>query len=90
MDRRRLVQDPVQDSRGNRWIAENLVPLAEAAVRGQDQRLLLVAPLDGLEEQSGAVSVDWDVANLIDDQEFDLAVNLEPLLDLVLAIGWGR
>ena len=90
MDRRRLVQDPVQDSRGNRWIAENLVPLAEAAVRGQDQRLLLVAPLDGLEEQRGAVSVDCDVANLIDDQEFDLAVNLEPLLDLVLAIGWGR
>ena len=85
-----MVKDPIQDGRGDHGVAEDLVPLAEAAVGGQDQRPLLVAARDELEEQMGAVTVDGDVADLVDDQELGLAVKLEPLLDAVLGIGLGQ
>lgn len=41
----RVVQDHVQDGRGDHRVAEDLVPLGEAAVRGQDQGTLFVTPL---------------------------------------------
>jgi len=82
--------DPIQDGRGDHRVAEDLVPLAEAADRGQDQGPLLVTQRDELEEQMGAMPVDGDVADLVDDQELGLAVKLEPLLDAVLGIGPGQ
>ena len=85
-----MVQDPVQDGRGDHGIAEDLVPLREAPVRGQDQRALFVPPRDELEEQMRAVPVDRDVADLVDDQELGLAVELQPLLDPVLGVGLGQ
>jgi len=84
------VKDPIQDGRGDHRVAEDLVPLAEAAVRGQDQGPLLVAPRDELEEQMSPVTVNGDVADLVDDQELGLAEELEPLLDAVLGIGPGQ
>jgi hypothetical protein len=41
VDRCGVVQDPVQDGRGDHGIAEDLVPLREAPLRGQDQGALL-------------------------------------------------
>ena len=90
VDRRRVVKDPVQDGRGDDGIAEDLVPLAEAAVRGQDQGPLFVAPRDELKEQMGTVTVDGDVADLVDDQQFGLTVELEPFFNTVLSIGLGQ
>ena len=90
VDRRRVVKDPVQDSRGDDGIAEDLIPLAEAAVRGQDQGPLFVAPRDELKEQMGTVTVDGDVADLVDDQQFGLTVELEPFFNTVLSIGLGQ
>jgi len=60
-----VVKDPVHDGRGDHRVAEDLVPLAEAAVRGQDERPLLVAPRDQLEEKMGTVTVDGTVADLV-------------------------
>lgn len=37
-----------------------------------------------------AVPVDRDVANLVDDEEFRLAVELQSLLDPVLGVGLGQ
>jgi hypothetical protein len=56
-----VVQDPVQDGRGDDGVAEDLVPLREAPVRGQDQSPFFVPPRDELEEQMRAVAVDRDV-----------------------------
>ena len=84
------MEDPVQDGRGDHRIPEDLVPLGEAAVRGQDERPLLVAAGDELEEQVSAVSVNRNVADLIDDEELGLAVELQTLLDPVLGIGLGQ
>ena len=84
------MEDPVQDGRGDHRVAEDLVPLGEAAVGGQDQGSLLVAAGDELEEQMRAVTVDRDVADLVDDEELGLAVKLQTLLDPVLGIGLGQ
>jgi len=81
------VKDPIQDGRCDDPVAKDLVPLAEAYVLGQDQRPLFVAPRDELEEQTGAVAVDGDVSDLVNDQELGLAVKLEPLLDAFFGIG---
>lgn len=84
------MEYPVQDSRGDHRVSEDLVPLREAAVGGQDQGPLLVAAGDELEEQMRAVTVDRDVADLVDDEELGLAVELQSLLDPVLGIGLGK
>jgi hypothetical protein len=66
------VQDPVQDGRGDDRVAEDLVPLGEAPVRGQDQGSLFVAAGDELEKQVSSVPVYGDVAGLVDDVELGL------------------
>ena len=43
VDRCRVVKYPVEDGGCYHLIAEDFVPLAEAAVRGQDERSLFVA-----------------------------------------------
>jgi hypothetical protein len=90
VDRGGVVQDPVQDGRGDDRVAEDLVPLGEAPVRGQDQRFFFVPPGDELEEQMRAVTVDGDVADLVDNQKLGLAVELQPLLDPVLRVRLGQ
>jgi len=77
IDRGGMMQDAVQDGRGDDRITEDLIPLTEAAVGGEDQRALFVAPRDELEEEVGAVAIDADVADLVDDEELGLAVELE-------------
>jgi len=57
IDRGRMMQDPVQDGRRDHRITEDLVPLGEAAVGGQDQGALLVAAGDELEEEMRPVPV---------------------------------
>jgi len=84
------MEYPVQDSRGDHRVPEDLVPLREAAVGGQDQGPLLVAAGDELEEQVGTMLVDGDVADLIDNQELGLAVELKALLDPVLGISFRQ
>ena len=74
------MQDPVQDGRGDHGIAEDLVPLREASVRGQGQGPFFVPPRDELEEQMRPMSVDRDIADLVDDQELGLRVELQPLI----------
>ena len=46
----RMMEDPVQDGRGDDRITEDLVPLTEAAIGGQDQGPLFVAAADELEK----------------------------------------
>jgi len=50
IDRRRVMEDPVQNGRSDDRITEDLVPLAETPVRGQDQGAFLIAPGDELKK----------------------------------------
>jgi Glycosyl transferase WecG/TagA/CpsF family len=47
----RVMEDSVQDGRGDHPVAEDLPPAPEALVAGQEQRAPLVAPADELEEE---------------------------------------
>jgi len=81
------MEDPVQDGRRDDRIAENLVPLAEAAIGGQDQGPFFVSARDELKKQMSAMTIDRDIADLVDNQKLRLAVELQPLLDPILGIG---
>ena len=48
------VQQSVEQGGGHDLVAEDVAPLLEALVRGQDRRGALVAPVDELEEEDGA------------------------------------
>ena len=45
-----VVEQPVEEGGCDDGVAEDLAPLGEAAVRGEDHRPLLVAGVDQLEE----------------------------------------
>ncbi len=85
-----MVQHAVEDRGGDDAVTEDLAPGAEALVGGQDQRALLVAPADELEEQVGAGLVDWQVTDLVDDQQARHGVGFEFVLELVLGQGLGQ
>ena len=63
-----MVREAV-DHRGGAGAAEDLVPAAERAVAGHDQRGPLVAVGDELEEEVGGVRVERGVADLVHDQQ---------------------
>ncbi len=87
-----VVQEPVEEGGGDDGVAEDLGPLGEAAVRGEDHGALLVAGVDELEEQAGASGGDGEVADLVDDEQRGAGEEAE-LLDeppLPLGLGEGR
>ena len=66
---------PVDQGGGDHGVAEDLAPLLEAAVAGDDDRAAFVAAGDEREEQVGGLAFQWEVADLVDDQQ---AVAFEP------------
>ena len=70
-----VVDEPVDQCGGDHRVAEDLAPLLEAAVAGDDDRAALVAAGDEREEQVGRLAFEGEVADLVDDEE---VVALEP------------
>lgn len=70
-----VVQDPVDQRRRHRLIAEDVAPLADvpsalkALVARHHRRGPLVAPGHQLEEEHGPARADRQVADLVDDQQ---------------------
>jgi len=58
-----VVQDPVQDGVGQRWVADDVVPAVDRHLAGDDQRPGVVAVLDNLQQ----------IALLFGDQRLRLA-----------------
>ena len=85
-----MVQDPVQDGRGDHGIPEDLVPLGKTPVRGQDQCPFFIPPGDELKKKVSSVPVDRDITDLVYYQQLRLAIELQPLLDPVLRVGLGQ
>src|SRR5438034_11679841 len=63
-----VVDEPVDQRGGDHRVAEDLAPLFEAAVGGDDDRAAFVAAGDEREEQVGCLPFEWQVADLVDDQ----------------------
>ena len=64
-----VVAYPVRYRAGGDLVPEDLRPPADADVRGDYRRALLVARADQLEQQVGAPFVDVQVAELVYDEE---------------------
>jgi hypothetical protein len=74
-----VVQQPVQDGRGQHVVAEHAAPLAEGLVAGQQDGAALIAASHQLEDHVGIGAGQREVADLIDDQRGGLEVGLELL-----------
>ena len=61
-----MVDEPIDQSGGDHRVAEDLTPLLEAAVGGDDDRAAFVAAGDEGEEQVGGLAFEREVADLVD------------------------
>jgi hypothetical protein len=64
-----VVDEAVDHGGGDDVIAEHFTPTAEGFVGGDDQAGPFVARGHQLEEQVGGFGFEWDVADLVDDDE---------------------
>jgi hypothetical protein len=62
------VDEPVDERGGDHGVAEDLAPLFEAAVTGDDDGAALVAARDEREEEVGGLALERQVADLVDDR----------------------
>ncbi len=63
------MHDTIDDRGGHVSVAEHLAPPSELQVRGEHHAPLLVGIRDDLEQESGPVDVDGQIAQLVDDQQ---------------------
>jgi superfamily II DNA or RNA helicase len=85
-----VVQQPIEDRRGDHLIAKHLAPLHDGAVGGDQHAAALVAAGDQLEEQVRRVRLQRQVAQLINDQQPRLGVLRQPGLQGMLRLGLGQ
>ena len=64
-----MVDESIDQRCGGRSIGENVCPIAEGKVGGQDETAALVALADDLEEQIGGAGIVGEVADFVDDQQ---------------------
>src|SRR5215471_3103964 len=77
-----VVKEPIEQRRGHHWVAKNVTPFGEAAIRGEDYGAALLARVDELEEQIAAARDDGQVSDLLDDQQ------RVPAQDIARQFGW--
>ena len=69
VDHPEMMKQTIQDGRGDHRVAEQLLLVDEALVRGQDRRALLGAIGDELEKEVGLPAVDGKIPGLVDDDQ---------------------
>jgi len=79
-----MVEQAIEDRAGDHGIAEHLAPGAEALVAGDDDRAALVTARDQLEEQVGALAIDRQIADLVDQEKLRLSKQLQSIFELAL------
>jgi hypothetical protein len=84
------MKQPVEKGGCDDGIAEDLTPFREAAVRGEDHGALFVSGVDELEEQVSAAGDDWQISNLVDDQQSEAAEVADALSQRAVAFGLGE
>ncbi len=82
-----MVEQAVEERRGDDVVAEDLAPLLEAPVGGEDHGAVFVLCVDELEEQVGAALGQRQIADLVDDQQRVVGEEADP--DLQLAFPFG-
>ena len=77
------MDEPVDHGGRDDVVTEDLAPPTERHVRGDQERSLLVAGGDELEEQVRCGRVEGDVADLVDDEQLVAAPAFEFLVEAV-------
>jgi hypothetical protein len=72
-----MVQKPIEDRAGDHGVAEHVAPGAQALIAGDDDRAAFIATGDQLEEQVGALTVDRQIADFIDQERLRFSQQLE-------------
>lgn len=85
-----MVEQPVEDSRGDDCIAEEFLPVPEALVGGDDNRASLISVRDELKEQIGFLCGYGQVAHLINDDQRRTSVGFPLGLALFLELADQR
>jgi hypothetical protein len=85
-----VVEETVEEGGSDDRVAKDLAPLGEAAVGGEDHRSLFVAGVDELEEEASAIRGDWQVADLVDDQERGAAEEADLVTQPAFALRLGE
>src|SRR5712691_4845250 len=85
-----VVQEPVEDRRSENVVAEDLAPLPDELVGGDEKAALLVAASDELEEEMRRSLLEGQIAELVDDQELGLGVEGELVGELAVELGAGE
>lgn len=67
-----MVGQPVQEGAGEAFGTEGFGPFFERQIAGDQRRAALIALRDQLEEKFSAGFAEGNLAQLIDDQQFDL------------------
>jgi len=84
---RGVVEESVEDGGGDDGVAEDVSPVAVALVARQEDASFLVARADELEEDGRALVVEWQVAHLVDDEDFGGEIDAESSVESLLAGG---
>ena len=82
-----VVQQPVDEGRGHDLVAEHAAPFLEALVGGEHGGGALVAGVDELEEEHGAVLADGQVADLVHHEQGRMSQHTEPSGELARGLG---
>lgn len=90
LDHVRMMDEPIEDGRSDRIIIEDLAPILERAVGGEDHGALFVPVGHDLEEKVGAILVERQEAQLIDDEEFRRTETVDGARKRVIGLGGGE
>jgi len=85
-----VVDEAVDHRDGDGVVAEDLPPGREWLVGGDDQALAFVAARDEHEHEVRGLGIEWDVANLVADQQRDPFEAPELVVEATLALGVGQ
>lgn len=85
-----MVHEAVDHGCGDDVVAEDFTPPADGLVAGHDQAGAFVAGRDELEEQVGCFGFEWDVSDLVDDQQRDECEFDQFVLEAVAVVGGGE
>jgi site-specific DNA recombinase len=72
-----VVQQPVEDGGGQDVVGEHAAPFGEGLVAGEDHRAAFVAAADQLEDHVRGGPVEWQVTDLVEDEDGGAQVGLQ-------------
>ena len=84
------MQEPVEDGGGDHLVAEDLAPLRDHLIGGDEHAAALVATGDELEEEVGAAPLEGQVPELIDDEELRFREEADLVGETSLGLGLGE